>query len=37
MHGVGLDDDPRSFFPQAKQLPGITVAPDLIRRALADR
>ena len=37
MHGVGLDDDPRSFFPQGKQLPGITVAPDLIRRALADR
>jgi radical SAM superfamily enzyme YgiQ (UPF0313 family) len=41
MHGVGLDADPRSWFQRpgprmrsAPKVPRITVAPDLIRRAL---
>jgi hypothetical protein len=34
MHGVGLDSDPRSFFERRRGLPKVTVAPDLIRRAL---
>ncbi|HEY4179609.1 MAG TPA: radical SAM protein [Kofleriaceae bacterium] len=33
MHGIGLDDDPRVWF-KAKKLPKVTVAPDLIQRAL---
>ena len=34
MHGLGLDDDPRSFFDGAK-LPRVTVPPDLIANALS--
>ena len=36
MHGVGLDEDPRSFFARGK-VPKARVAPDLVRRALAAR
>ena len=36
MHGVGLDADPRSWFPRRKKIPKVTVPPDLVRRALAD-
>jgi radical SAM superfamily enzyme YgiQ (UPF0313 family) len=35
MHGLGLDSDPRSFFPRGR-VPKVTVAKDLIRRALAE-
>jgi len=41
MHGLGLDEDVRSWFAPAKRrdrsrgVPATTVAPDLIRRALA--
>ncbi|HEX4452474.1 MAG TPA: radical SAM protein [Kofleriaceae bacterium] len=34
MHGVGLDSDPRSFFPRGR-VPKVTVPEDLIRQALA--
>jgi radical SAM superfamily enzyme YgiQ (UPF0313 family) len=34
MHGMGLDADPRSWFPRRKKLPKVTVPPDLVRRAL---
>ena len=46
MHGLGLDADPRSWFERAggrargtpgPKIPRVTVPPDLIRRALADR
>ncbi len=35
MHGVGLDEDPRSWFGKRIKVPKVTVPPDLIRRALA--
>jgi hypothetical protein len=39
MHGLGLDDDVRAWFPRpgrkAKGVPATTVPPDLIARALA--
>jgi hypothetical protein len=39
MHGLGLDDDVRAWFPAAKgrkrTIPATTVPSDLIRRALA--
>ena len=36
MHGLGLEEDPRSWFgkPRGTKIPKVTVAPDLIRRAL---
>jgi radical SAM superfamily enzyme YgiQ (UPF0313 family) len=34
MHGLGLDEDPRSWFDSA--VPRVTVPPDLIQRALSD-
>ncbi len=34
MHGLGLDEDPRSWFESA--VPQVTVPPDLIQRALSD-
>ena len=34
MHGLGLDEDPRSWFESA--VPPVTVPPDLIQRALSD-
>jgi radical SAM superfamily enzyme YgiQ (UPF0313 family) len=34
MHGLGLDEDPRFWFPKKKSVPKTTVPPDLIRRAL---
>ncbi len=36
MHGLGLDRDPRSWFKRGRgvAIPKVTVAPDLIRRAL---
>jgi radical SAM superfamily enzyme YgiQ (UPF0313 family) len=38
MHGLGLDDDPRSWFPRKSRAPKTTVPADLVRRALdADR
>ncbi len=37
MHGLGLDADPRSWFPRNnKAIPKTKVPPDLVRRALAD-
>jgi radical SAM superfamily enzyme YgiQ (UPF0313 family) len=45
MHGLGLEEDPRSWFrspgkprgkASGKALPKVTVPPDFIRRALAD-
>ncbi len=33
MHGLGLDEDPRSWF--AARVPRVSVAPDLVRRALS--
>jgi hypothetical protein len=37
MHGLGLDSDPRTWFPRKKgvTVPKAKVPPDLIRRALA--
>ncbi|MGE5183963.1 MAG: B12-binding domain-containing radical SAM protein [Acidobacteriota bacterium] len=35
MHGVALDADPRSFFPRGR-VPKVTVAKDLVRRALGE-
>jgi radical SAM superfamily enzyme YgiQ (UPF0313 family) len=37
MHGLGLDEDARSWFgkPRGLKIPKVTVAPDLIRRALS--
>ncbi|MFN0253536.1 MAG: B12-binding domain-containing radical SAM protein [Kofleriaceae bacterium] len=36
MHGLGLDEDTRSWFkPQVAKIPKVTVPPDLIRRALS--
>jgi radical SAM superfamily enzyme YgiQ (UPF0313 family) len=35
MHGVGLDEDPRSWFTEVLRPPRTTVAPDLIATALA--
>ncbi|MGE0397246.1 MAG: radical SAM protein [Kofleriaceae bacterium] len=36
MQGLGLDEDPRSWFkPRVSKIPKVTVPPDLIRRALA--
>ena len=34
MHGLGLDEDPRYWFPKKKSVPKTTVPADLIRRAL---
>ena len=34
MHGLGLDEDPRAWFPKKKKVPAPTVPRDLIRRAL---
>jgi radical SAM superfamily enzyme YgiQ (UPF0313 family) len=34
MHGLGLDRDPRSWFQGRKDVPKVTVKPDLIERAL---
>lgn len=36
MHGLGLDADLRSWFPRGKIPKATKVAPDLVRRALAD-
>ena len=35
MHGLGLDADPRSWFPRRGKVPRATVPPDLVRNALA--
>jgi radical SAM superfamily enzyme YgiQ (UPF0313 family) len=37
MHGLGLEEDVRAWFPRGRgaKVPRTTVAPDLIRRALA--
>jgi radical SAM superfamily enzyme YgiQ (UPF0313 family) len=35
MHGLGLEEDPRSWFGKRIKVPKVTVPPDLIRRALA--
>jgi len=35
MHGLGLDADPRSWFPRRGRVPRATVPPDLVRNALA--
>ena len=38
MHGLGLDADPRTWFPRKSRAPKTTVPADLVRRALdADR
>jgi radical SAM superfamily enzyme YgiQ (UPF0313 family) len=34
MHGLGLEEDVRSWFPGKPRVPKTTVAPDLIRRAI---
>jgi radical SAM superfamily enzyme YgiQ (UPF0313 family) len=34
MHGLGLEADPRSWFPRKTRPPKVSVPPDLIRRAL---
>ena len=34
MHGLGLDEDVRTWFPGRKKTPATTVPPDLIERAL---
>ena len=34
-HGLGLDSDPRSFFPRGR-VPRVTVPKDLVRRALGE-
>ncbi len=34
MHGLGLDDDVRSWFARRRVIPATTVAKDLIRGAL---
>ncbi len=36
MHGLGLDSEPRSWFPK-RRLPKVTVPKDLVRRALGER
>ena len=37
MHGLGLDADPRSFFGRRGKIPKVSIAADLVRRALAAR
>ena len=34
MHGLGLEEDPRTWFPRRPRVPPTTVAADLIARAL---
>ena len=36
MHGMGLEEDPRTWFPRRPRVPSTTVPPDLIARALAE-
>ena len=39
MHGLGLDDDPRSWFGRPRnsktKVPAVSVPKDLVKRALA--
>ncbi|HSN27060.1 MAG TPA: radical SAM protein [Kofleriaceae bacterium] len=37
MHGLGLDADPRSWFPRRGKVPKASVPPDLVRAALQAR
>ena len=37
MHGLGLDADPRSWFPRRGKVPRATVPPDLVKAALQAR
>ncbi len=37
MHGLGLDQDPRTWFPRGRtKIPKVSVPPDLVRRALEE-
>ncbi|MBV8761313.1 MAG: radical SAM protein [Deltaproteobacteria bacterium] len=37
MHGLGLDADPRTWFPRRGKVPRATVPPDLVKQALQVR